>query len=116
MNRILGINDDLRQQHQIGLEDGTRFSMLLEYSTISLGWYISLVYGEFKLPNLRVTTSPNFLQQYRNRIPFGIGCMTIENQEPTTPQDFLTERSKLMLLSAEEVSLYGEILSGQVST
>lgn len=90
------------------------------------GWFVqSLIYaantasygppsdytGPFTINELRVTNSPNMLNQFRNQIPFGLACFSTQDREPTQQQDFSSGASKLYLLSQEEVTLYAELLA-----
>lgn len=114
MLRINGITSDAKQKHTLLLGDGSLLLMTLEYKPLQTGWFITqLVHEDFTLNNMRVVTSPNMLHQYKNQLSFGLGCFVLEDQEPMLKEDFSSGRAKLMILTAEEVDLYAEILSGQ---
>jgi hypothetical protein len=115
MNPLTQVTSDNLQKQSIILDDGTLFDLTLQFVPMQFGWFIqSLVYGEFTLQGFRVSTSPNMLRQYKNKLPFGLACFTKDNGEPTQQQDFSSGYATLYLLSAAEVALYEEILSGQV--
>lgn len=67
--------------------------------------------GDFILQGVRISVSPNILHQWRNQIPFGIGC-TCSGREPTQQNDFASGAANLYLLTQQEVNQYAEFLSG----
>ncbi len=116
MLRINGISSDAKQKHTLLLDDGSNLIINMEYKPLQTGWFIvQLVHNTFVLNNLRIVTSPNMLHQYKNQIPFGLGCFVQGDQEPMLKEDFSSNRAKLRILTAAEVILYGEILSGQTT-
>jgi len=115
MRTIQNISDNPLQKMSITIDDGTVFTMILQYIPSQLGWFIQkLTYGELVINNMRISTNPNILYQYRNQIPFGLACFTNGNGEPTQQGDFLSEVSKLNLLSEEECQTLSEIYSGEI--
>lgn len=111
MNLIQQITSDPVQRQTLILPDGTSLSMVIRFVPMQYGWFInSLIYQTFTLNGLRITNSPNMLQQFRNQIPFGLACFTTNNREPSQQQDFSSGTSKLFLLSAAEVASYNEML------
>lgn len=113
MQQIANITSDTKQRRLLILENGSNMELYLEYRTFQLGWFAAITYGDFKVQNLRVTTSPNFLHQYRNLIPFGLACKTDENQDPLLPEDFEQGRSSLFLLNATETKLVEDFINGE---
>lgn len=105
------VTDNPNQQQTLILPDGTKVALNLYFSPIQQGWFIlSMVYGTFTLKGVRITNSPNILQQFRNQIPFGLACYSTANREPSLQQDFSSGASKLYILSAAEVNQYEEYL------
>ena len=56
-----------------------------------------------------MTTNTNLLNQWRNKLPFGIVCQCKDAQDPLLIEDFLVGRASLSILSKEEVNLFVEI-------
>lgn len=113
MNQIQQISTDPRQRQTLNLKDGTAFTMEIYFVDLQLGWFITeLTYLDFTLNGLRITNSPNMLQQFRNQIPFGLACFSKQDREPQLIQDFATENSKLYILTPAEVEEFNEILTG----
>lgn len=101
------------QKQTLVLQDGTTVTLTIYFRPMQFGWFINqLVYGDFILNGMRITNSPNMLNQFRNQIPFGIGCFSSANREPSQQQDFSSGASKLYILSQAEVDEYAEFLRG----
>ena len=112
MYLIQKITDDALQQQSVVLYNGNTMTFTMYYSESQQGWFItSLVYGSFVLNGIRVVVSPNMLNQYRNIIPFGLGCFTTLLREPTLIQDFSSNNFNFYILNAEEVNTYNNLLT-----
>src|SRR6266403_3673629 len=88
------------QSQTLVLPDGTSFFLQLYFRPMQFGWFIEkFTYGDFVLNGLRITNSPNMLNQWRNILPFGLGCFSIANREPSFQEDFSSGNSKLYVLT-----------------
>lgn len=106
------VTNDALQQQTLVLDDGTSFSIQMYYRPIQQGWFInSLVYGAFTLNGMRIVNSPNMLNQWRNKLPFGLACFTDGNREPTLQQDFSSTAAKLYVLTQAEVIEFAAYLT-----
>ena len=93
------------------LYNGNPIQLTLYFIPQQFGWFItSLQYGSFTLNGIRITNSPNFLYQWKNIIPFGMGCYSTQNREPTLQQDFSSGANVLFLLDQSEVDEVTEYL------
>lgn len=109
---IQQITSDPLQQMTLVLSDGTSLTMTVYFVPMQQGWFITnLTYGSFVLNGLRITVSPNMLNQFRNLIPFGLACYSNGNREPSLQQDFASGSCILYLLSQEECIQYSELLT-----
>lgn len=102
------------QKQNLVLGDGSQLTLEIYFRPMQYGWFINeLVYApaNFILRGLRISNQINMLHQWRNKLPFGLGCLSTANREPTQQQDFSTLKSKLYLLSAAEVVAYTEYLA-----
>lgn len=116
MKLISIIGNDISQVFRISIPETKKYiDALLNYSAQQEGWFLSLEYENFKINNLRVVTSGNFLHQFKNIIPFGMSCEVEGNEEPMLQNDFSSKRAKLYLLNSSEVISNSEVLSGQTS-
>lgn len=115
MFQVQNLTNDSRQKQTLVLPDGSQIGLSLYFVPMQLGWFIpTLTYKTFVLNGLRITNSPNMLYQFRNKVPFGLACISAQNREPTLQDDFLSGASKLYVLNAAEVEYYTEYLSGQI--
>lgn len=113
---IQQITSEAFQKQTLILPSGESFDLTINFKPMQYGWFITeLTYKGFKLNGVRICTSPNFIYQFKNQIPFGLACFTDDFSEPQLKQDFSSGRAKLYVLTQEEVNLYTELLSGQVS-
>lgn len=115
MRIIEGITNNPFQENTITLDDGSQFTIELKFVPMQLGWFIErLTYEDFTLNGFRICNSPNILHQFRNFIPFGIACQSIEDREPSLENDFQDRNTRLYLLTREETLEYARFLSEQV--
>lgn len=113
MLQITQLTSNAKQNQNLILQDGTSIFIEIEYKPQQLGWFITnLAYRSFSVQNIRITTSPNMLRQFKNQIPFGMACFTVANQDPTLQEDFSSNRSQLYILTADEVAAYEAYLNG----
>lgn len=114
MNLVTGVTSDPYQQQQVILPDGSNFLLTMRFVPMQFGWFITeLTYtpNDFTLRGLRITASPNMLNQWRNLIPFGLGCFTQKNREPALQQDFSSGAAQLYVLTEAECLAYVEALA-----
>lgn len=112
MLQILGLTEAPLQKTAQVLPDGTIATFTLYFMPMQQSWFLrELSYEGFLLHNIRITTYPNILHQWRNILPFGLACTTAENRNPAFAEDFATGTSKLYILTAEDVAAYVGILN-----
>jgi len=103
-----GAGTELHHQIPIWLALGISVHII----PIQQGWFITnLTYGDFVLNGVRIVVSPNILNQFRNKIPFGLCCLSVGNREPSLQKDFLSNACNLYLVTDEETNKYAEILT-----
>jgi len=111
MYPIQNITSDPLQSMTVNLYNGQPVQLTIYFIPQQAGWFItSLSYGTFTLNGLRITNSPNFLYQFKNIIPFGMGCNSTQNREPSQQQDFYSGANVLFLLDNQEVEEVTEFL------
>lgn len=113
MDLIQQITSDSLQAQRVVLADGTFFDITINFKPMQLGWYIQeITYGDFTLHGMRICISPNMFYQFKNQLPFGIACLSVDSREPTLQDDFSSGNVNLYLLSKAEVNQFSEYLSG----
>jgi hypothetical protein len=104
MNLIDNLSNDANQLVTLVLEDGTSVSMSLQYMPTIQRWAAGFTYGNFSATGLNLCIHPNLLRSWRNVIPFGIACNTIDGADPLYIDDFASGRASIYLLTAAEVA------------
>lgn len=111
MYSIQEISQAPYQQQVLILPDGSQATIVLYFIPLQQSWFLQkLTWGSFVLNNIRITTQPNILYQWKNLLPFGIFCETVGNREPSFQEDFATGASKLYILDAIEVDEFSEYI------
>jgi hypothetical protein len=111
MFKIEQITSDPYQKQTLVLTDKTKVKLTLYYMPMQYGWFIKeLVYESFTLNNYRVCNSLNLLHQFRNKLPFGLACISNQNREPMFVQDFSSGFSNLYLLTSDEVEQVNQVI------
>lgn len=85
----------------------------INYNTSRQGWFLDLVSDNFKIYGIRITSLPNILRQWKDRLGFGICVICENNSEPFFLEDFNTGRAKLYLLDEDDLD-YQDILYAQI--
>ncbi len=112
MLQITQLTLEPKQNMTVALPNGDIFTMNVRYKPQQQGWFIeNLTYSDFVLNSLRITTSPNMLLQWRNFLPFGLGCFSVNNREPMLLEDFTSGDCKLYVLSQAEVQDYVDFIT-----
>ena len=113
MLEVQNITQDPLQKRILILPDATQITMTMYFVPMQFGWFItSMQYGNFTLKGLRISNQPNMLRQWKNLLPFGLACFSDQDREPSQLQDFSSGKSKLYILTSDEVAEYEAILSG----
>jgi hypothetical protein len=115
MNIISNLTANPTQTQTLILPSGQQANLTISFAAQQYAWFIlSLTYGSFTLQGVQITGNPNMLNQWRNSLPFGLGCFVAGNREPTQLQDFVSGAANLYLLSQAEVAAYWAYLQAGV--
>lgn len=113
MLTIQGWTQDSCQTQTVVLPDGTSLSITMNYVPMQYGWFIQqLTYGDFQIPNLRMVTGLNLLTPWKNIIPFGVACGTIDGMDSTQQQDLFSGYAVLYILEDSDLADIQGVLSG----
>lgn len=108
MTIIGGITDASPQQLTVQLPDGSNVTLTMRFVPQQLGWFYDISWDgptpAFTVNGNRLVTYPNIMRQFRNVIPFGITCSTIDGLEPLEQSTFVDGTTTLILLNAAEVA------------
>lgn len=104
MYKLNSLGSEPKQQITLLTDDNTRVVLSFEYKANQLGWYFGFEYDNEVYTNIRLTTSYNILRAYRNWLPFGIMCLTVDNYEPMDLNDFTTGYASVYVLTKEDIN------------
>ncbi len=111
MTTINGFTNQAAQVIGIILEDGSRVTMTLYYRPQQNGWFFDLSWPgvkvlpvPFQARNLRLVTAGNLLRQFRDFLPVGLACFTVDNADPMTQNCFIDGTTSLVLLNPADVT------------
>lgn len=109
---IQGLIDAPLQTTRQVLTDGSIATFVFYFMPMQQSWSIrELMYEGRTIRNIRITTYPNILYQWRNVLPFGLACETVDKRNPSFQEDFASGASKLYILTAEDVDAYVGIVN-----
>nr|DAJ74788.1 MAG TPA: hypothetical protein [Caudoviricetes sp.] len=103
MYQITQLGSEPKQQITIIVDDNIMVPLNFEYKPNQLGWFFGFQYGDVDYQNIRLTTSYNILRAYRNWLPFGLRCDTLDNEEPIGINDFASGYATVYLLTKQDV-------------
>lgn len=115
MVTIDNISDDSSQKISISLDDGTVVVLTLNYRPAIQRWTVDVVRtdsSEFEVNGLMICVHPNLLRQWRNLIPFGLACTTIDGVDPIDINDFVSGRATLYILGSDNVTAIESAIMG----
>lgn len=115
MYLLNNLANEPKQKLTFMLEDSTRLVLNFEYRENQMGWFFGFQYGDTNYQNIRLTTSYNVLRAYRNWLPFGLRCDTIDDGEPIDINDFVTGYASVYLLTRDDVQAIEGNYYGKVS-
>lgn len=103
MNRIDNLSNQASQTVKIPLSDGTIVVFNFKYLPAVQRWVFGLQHANFTLNGVGLSASPNVLRPWKNVIPFGLACTSIDGLDPLFSDDFKTGRISLFVLSEADV-------------
>lgn len=104
MISIDNLSNDAFQSTTIVLSDGTKVIINLNFLPAIQRWSLDVGYGDFNANGLMLTIHPNLLREWKNVIPFGLSCTTIDGADPFAVSDFSSKRSTLYVLDTSDVT------------
>lgn len=85
----------------------------INYNSSRQGWFLDLISESFSVYGIRITSVPNVLRQWKDRLGFGICVLTENKSEPFFLEDFNTGRAKMYLLEPDDLELQ-DIIYAQI--
>lgn len=115
MKKITSLGGEPKQELTILLNDNSRLVLRFEYKANQLGWFFGFDYNNNSYNNIRLTTSYNILRGYRNWLPFGLRCDTLDGFEPTDLDDFATGYATIYVLDKQELNTIESLYYAKIS-
>ncbi len=106
MNLIDNLTSEPTQVTNLDLGDGTFAVLTLTYRPTVQRWAVAVLRGTFEVDGMNLCLSPNGLRQWKNVIPFGIMCVSIDGLDPLFIDDFTSGRVSLYLLNQADVASF----------
>lgn len=103
MTQIDNLSNDADQVTTVILDDGSKVTITLLYLPAIQRWSLDVTYGNFTVLGLNLCIHANILRGWRNLIPFGIMCSTIDGADPIYIDDFSSGRASLFVLNSDDV-------------
>ena len=104
MYKIDSLGNEPKQAITLVLNSGSQIPLTFEYIPNQLGWFFGFEYNGQIYKNIRLTTSYNVLRAYRNWLPFGLRCDTLDGLEPMDLDNFTSGYATIYLLTSEDVN------------
>lgn len=109
MRYIDKITDGSKQKFILVGESGEKIDFYLYYAPSQQSWFFDISYGDFTANGLKVSCSPNLLRQWKNKITFGLACITLNDLDPSRLTSFSNADAQLCLLNADDVANIEEV-------
>lgn len=103
MYQITQLDDQPKQEIKMILDNTQSVTLTFEYKPNQLGWFFGVQYDDINYQNIRLTTTYNILRAYKNYLPFGLRCDTLDGEEPINQEDFVTGYATVYLLTKSDV-------------
>lgn len=112
MQRITNLSNEADQVSKVVLADGSVVTFEFFYLPAIERWAFSLSHTAITLGRSILCAGPNILREFKNIIPFGLGCYTTDGADPFYIEDFASGRVTLFVLDASEVEFFEQAVFG----
>jgi hypothetical protein len=97
------LSDNAFQTMTLQMPDGSTGTLNLYYRASTPRWFFDLLHPA--LPNggpqgNGLVTFPNLLRPWKNIVPFGFACVTLDGQDPVGNEDFIDGYATLYVIDA----------------
>lgn len=114
-NLLDNITGFANQDLVVQLPNGETFNLHLVYEATTERWIFDLAYQDFSVNGVGLCCFPNIIRQWKNILPFGLACVTDDQTDPFTVDDFTIGRARMYVLTAEEVSVIETSIFGALA-
>lgn len=103
MTRIDNLGIEANQITKVILPDGSIVVINLIYFPAIQRWIMNVARDTFSVNGINICLNPNIMRQWKNVIPFGIFCDSVDGVDPIYIDDFFNGRVQLYMLNASDV-------------
>ena len=105
MFQIEGLTEEPSQNYRLPIENSNlQADLTMTWRDTQTSWFMDITYGDFVARNIRMCCLPNMLNQFANRLPFGLVLISTDGQDPMTIESFFNGSCTLYILNANEVA------------
>lgn len=105
---INNLTNDASQQLTLTGIPGVQIGVTLQFMPRIQRWIMGITYNNFVAQGIAVVSSPNFLRQFQNIIPFGMSCLRADGLDPYQIDDFQNQVANIYLLDSVDVATVEE--------
>jgi len=102
MYKLTGLTDSYNQKIIVPNTSYGDITFYFHYSDTQLSWWYGVEWENWGFQNHRLLLSPNLLDRFRNIIPFGVSCVSLDGGEPLFQSDFVYPRIQINILTTDE--------------
>ncbi len=106
MKLVSNLSDEADQLTKVVLADGSVAAFEFTYLPAIERWAMSVSHPKIEIDGMILCCGPNVLREFRNVIPFGLGCYSTDGADPFYIEDFASGRITLYVLDASEVAFF----------
>lgn len=106
MKLISNLSDEADQISKVVLADGSVVTFEFFYLAAIERWAFSVSHPDIECDGMILCCGANVLREFRNTIPFGLGCYSTDGADPFYIEDFASGRITLYVLDASEVQFF----------
>jgi len=103
MKYINKISNSSFQEMTLTGNPGQQIRFNLRFLPSQNSWLADVIWNDFTVRGLNICASPNLLNGFKNLLPFGISCITVDGQDPYDIEDFNSGYARLYLLDAADL-------------
>lgn len=94
---------DEQQIVEVYNSNNQNFKLCFNYNQTRQGWFVDIYSEKFQLFGIRITSVPNILMQWQNKLGFGLAVKCEQNSEPMFYEDFTAKRASLYILEPDDL-------------
>lgn len=119
MYAVNQLTDDAFQTTVLQMPDGSTATLNLYFRASTPRWYFDFLHPALPFGGPQgngLSVYPNLLRPWQNIVPFGMACVTLDQQDPVGNRDFVDGYATIYILNSTDVlsveaNVFGNILA-----